>query len=144
MGRTHFDFEVQMNSPNKLIFQLACLSAMLALLADMRILADAQKPRFSLFAFSLATLFLGSSSVPSVFAYMKGIFPSDYRNLPADFVCMALWCYCLIRLIWIAYPSEEKKAESPAEEATEEVQETMSEEPLPETDPQEIKTENTD
>ena len=114
----YFDFEIQMNSPNKLIFMLANLSAVLAIFAEIRILVGEPKPRFALLAFSIATLLLGTSSIPSVFAYMSNIFPAHYRNLPADFVGMALWCYCLIRLIWIAYPTE-KKAVAEAEPSQE-------------------------
>ena len=118
LGIAYFDFEVQMNSPNKLTLQLALLCAMLAMLSELRILSGGSKPRMALFSFSVATILLGTSSIPSIAAYLLKIFPASYRNLFTDVACLGFWLYCLIRMLCIAFPKkmEEASIEEPTEE----------------------------
>lgn len=112
---SYFDLTVPMNAPLKLVLQLACLGGMLLMLAEMRLACAAEKKRFYLFALASATLYLCVSSIPSLIAAAAGLLaPRDLGY--ADFACLALGLFGIVRLVMPFGNREDATAE--AEEST--------------------------
>ena len=113
---SYFDVYVAMNAPIKLALLLACLGGMLLLLAEMRHVCAAQKKRFYFFALSSATLYLCTSSIPSLIADVAGLLPA--RDLAfADLPCLALGMFGIIRLLG-PFGEEAVAEDTPAVEET--------------------------
>ncbi len=113
---SYFDVYVPMNAPIKLALLLACLGGMLLLLAEMRHVCAAQKKRFYFFALASATLYLCTSSIPSLIADVAGLLPT--RDLAfADLPCLALGMFGIIRLLG-PFGEEDVAEDPPAVEET--------------------------
>lgn len=94
----YFDVTVPMNAPEKLVLLLACLGGMLLMLGETRMACSVPKSRFYLFALSAGTLYLCVSAIPSLIADAAGIL--NARDLGyADFACLALGLFGVVRLI---------------------------------------------
>ena len=112
----HSDLTVAMNSPQKLSFNFAALSAMLFIVAELRIIYGVPKPRFYLFSIGIATLFLGAYSLPYTVAHLAGTCKSVSPK--ADVALLALFAFVLIRFVSaVFFEASQKEAPEITEEA---------------------------
>ena len=105
----HNDVSIALNSPNKMLFQFAVIGAMLYLLAELRVVFSASRPRFYLFTLALATFLLGASSIPSIIASSADIY--ENKLIKADVALLGVFVFCLFRLIGIAFRKDEPQCE---------------------------------
>lgn len=71
LAKSYFDFKTTMNSPDKLLLQVAYMAVMLYMLAETGLLIGAKKSgRFAVFSF-IAFFFCTVSSVPALVAYLS-------------------------------------------------------------------------
>ena len=90
-----------MNAPEKLSVHLCCICAMLIILSEIRVMADAQRNGFYLFSSALAALFLISNALPTVIASYAGILNGGEVTLPPVhcYVFISLGILSIVRLI---------------------------------------------
>lgn len=117
LAECYFDTLVQMNSPNKLIFQFAALGGMLLLVNELRQGFEFKRPGFHLFSASVASLFLLNSSVPSIICSLTGDMPKSYSLIYSDAVLLLLAVFAVVRLIGLCF-GEEVQEETMETEAT--------------------------
>ena len=107
LGISYFDATVAMNAPHKTILHLACLSGMLLMLSLTRESCRARKNRLYLFSLSCGVFWLMVSAIPSLI--YDFIHPDFVRTAaPADFVCLALGIFSIVRLceLTVALPDD--------------------------------------
>ena len=107
LAECYFDTFLQMNSPNKIIFQFSALSAMLFTVNEMRIGLDERKPTFHLFSAAMAVIFLSTSALPSTICYYAGKMPQTYALLYSDFVFLMLCVFAVARLLQLCFGKDE-------------------------------------
>ncbi len=122
---SYFDTFVQMNSPIKLVFQFACLGAMLLIVSEMRMGVDNTRSRMHLLSATLAAILLPMSSVPSIICYYMGKMPATYTLLYYDAVCVLMSAFAIIRVVQLCFfapaePAEALISEDFAQEVTSE------------------------
>lgn len=103
LAESYFDSFVQMNSPIKMIFQFATLSAVLLTVNELRVDLEVKKPRFHLFAATVATVFLGTSSIPSIICSFTGHMPSSYILFYSDCILLLLFVFSTARLCQLCF-----------------------------------------
>lgn len=108
LAECYFDTLVQMNSPNKLIFEFATLGAMLLTVNEIRQGFEFKRPAFHLFSASVATLFLLTDSVPSIIFSIMGKMPRSYSLLYSDAVLLLLAVLAVARLLNMCFGKEEE------------------------------------
>ncbi len=145
----YFNTFIQMNSPIKLTFQYACLSAMLFLVSEMRRTVDTDRASFHLFSSAFALIYLPVSAIPSLICFFAGKMPYSYSMFYYDAVFALLTVFAAVRFITICFckqepaveaeSTQETEAEVPVEEAVEEATEKAIEEAT-----EEIQEENTE
>ncbi|MBO7309963.1 MAG: hypothetical protein J6U86_01055, partial [Clostridia bacterium] len=106
LANSYFNSLVQMNSPNKLIFQFACLSGMLLLVNELRQGSDVKHPAFHLFSASVASIYLLTSSIPSAIAYLMGRMPAAYSLFYTDILFAFVCIFAIVRLIQMCFGAE--------------------------------------
>jgi hypothetical protein len=85
-----------MNTPQKLLFQLSCIAGMLFTVSELRVLISESRPALYLAAYSVALLFTGAYSVPSLIAGLAGAIQTPdwfYSAIPL----FGLFSYLLVR-----------------------------------------------
>lgn len=107
LANCYFDTLVQMNSPNKLMFQFACLGAMLLTVNELRQGFGVRRKGFHLFSASVAVIFTLSSAVPSAVGYFTGNMPIAYSLIYADIVFILIAVFSAVRLIQLCFGPEE-------------------------------------
>ena len=105
LSNSYFNFLIPMNAPDKLMFQLGVLSAMLFLINEIRALVSKPRPVFYLFSAGIALVFLSASSLPSILAINQGIL-LDGSNLYCDFALLGLFLYVLFRFLFFCLSPE--------------------------------------
>ncbi len=122
LGSSYFDVTVPMNAPDKLLFQFACLGGMVFLVSELRAVASKARPFLYFFAAGCAVLFLGTSSLPSLFAAHASILKNT-ELLFSYYMLASLFVYVAVRLFTVVQSQNapEAQAEPPVivEEATE-------------------------
>ena len=106
LAESYFDIYVQMNSPNKLIFQFATLGGILLTVNEMRNGFDVKRPRFHLFSSSVAVILLGTSSIPSVVCFLLGKMPSSYILFYTDCIFLLMFVFATARLVQQCFSKE--------------------------------------
>ena len=107
---------VALNNPNKMLFHFTCLSAMLFLLYELRVIYGVSKARLWLFSTASAAFMLGCYSIPSIIAHLAGACESfDIRT---DVAFAAIFLFVVVRMLTALFGKEE-----PAEEENEENEE---------------------
>lgn len=129
LAECYFDTLVQMNSPNKLVFQFACLGGLLLTVNEMRVGLDVKRKGFHLFAASVALLFLFTSSVPSIIGYVAKKMPISYSLLYSDAVFLMLAVFAAVRLAQMCFAEP-----APVDEATPEEAQDVSKDEAAESD----------
>ncbi len=95
---SYFDQTVQMNSPDKVLFGLACLCVMFFTVNEMKILVGSMRPATFYLSSALTIVFCISASVPSIIACCIGKLPFD--GLFFEYVMLlAIAVYCVTRLL---------------------------------------------
>ncbi len=122
LASSYFDVTVQMNAPDKLLFQLGCLAGMIFTVSELRLLIGKPRPALYLFSLGAAVLFLGVSSVPTLIGGMSGAIEKSswfWCSLPMA----GTFLYVLTRLFCLQIaPPEEPTLEESESEATGEAQ----------------------
>lgn len=134
----HSDLTIAMNSPQKLSFNFAALSAMLFIVAELRIIYGVPKPRFYLFSIGCATLFLGAYSLPYTVAHLVGTCESVSPK--ATLASLALFIFVLVRFISAVFIENAEKETSEITNESVEANETANAD-IPDTE--ESSSENT-
>ena len=117
LAECYFDNFVQMNSPIKLVFQFACLGAILLTVNEMRISLDSKRKGFHLFSATVASIFLPLSAVPSIICYLTGNMPSSYMLFFADCVMLLFSVFAVTRLIQMCFGKESDLPSETCDEA---------------------------
>ena len=103
LAESYFDIQVQMNSPNKTVFQFAILSAMLLTVNELRVGQPITKPMFHLFSASAAVVFTTLSSIPSIISCFAGNMPQNYNLLFYDIILLLFAIYAVTRLCQLCF-----------------------------------------
>ena len=99
LAKSYFDFKTTMNSPDKLLLQVAYMSIMLYMLAETGLLIGAKKSgRFTVFSF-IAFFFCTVSSVPALVAYLSRDFygflaAPEYAMSQLGVLALAVFALC--------------------------------------------------
>ncbi len=99
LAKSYFDFKTTMNSPDKLLLQVAYMAVMLYMLAETGLLIGAKKSgRFTVFSF-LAFFFCTVSSVPALTAYLsRGFYgfiaAPEYAMSQTGVLALAVFSVC--------------------------------------------------
>lgn len=120
----HSDLTVAMNSPQKLSFNFAALSAMLFIVAELRVVYGVPKPRFYLFSIGTATLFLGAYSLPYTAAHLIGTCESVSPKATLAF--LALFIFVLVRFICAIFLENSEKEVPETTNETDETDKTSN------------------
>ncbi len=118
LAGSYFDTFVQMNAPNKTVFQFALLTAMLLTVNEMRVGLSENKPVFHLFTATAAVIFMTTSALPSIICCFAGKMPLNYTVLFEDGVILLFAVFAFARLCSLCFCKEITK-----DEATEDIQE---------------------
>ncbi len=132
LAECYFDTFVQMNSPIKLVFQFACLCAMLLTVNEMRIGLESKRNGFHLLSATLATIFLPMSAIPSIICYLTDNMPTSYVLFFPDCVMLLLSVFAVTRLVQMCFGKEAAVPSEVYEEATD-TQEQVPEEAVTDT-----------
>ena len=103
LAGSYFDTLVQMNAPNKSVFQFALLSALLLAVNEMRVAIPEKRTKFHLFSATAAVIYLTSTSVPSIICFMAGKMPLNYSLFHEDCVLLMLAVFAFARLIQLCH-----------------------------------------
>ncbi|MBQ7383339.1 MAG: hypothetical protein IJV72_00925 [Clostridia bacterium] len=115
---SYFDVFVQMNSPNKVILQIACLVSMLFFVYEARCITGELKRKLYLFSLSCAVFFSGVASVPSIIAYFTGKLGNYFVNINYivfDALFAVLFIYFTVRLITMMISADRMTEETVAD-----------------------------
>ena len=99
LAKSYFDFTTTMNSPDKLLLQVAYMAIMLYMLAETGLLIGAKKSgRFAVFSF-IAFFFCTVSSVPALAAYLsRGFYgfiaAPEYAMSQLGVLALAIFALC--------------------------------------------------
>lgn len=99
LAKSYFDFTTTMNSPDKLLLQVAYMTVMLYMLAETGLLIGAKKSgRFAVFSF-IAFFFCTVSSVPALAAYLsRGFYgflaTPEYAMSQLGVLALAVFALC--------------------------------------------------
>jgi hypothetical protein len=120
LALSYFDITVQMNAPDKLIFQLACLGGMLFTVSELRIAVGSLRSVRYLFFMGISILFAGTSALPSLILGALNVI-----DRPSWFWCylviFGMLIYTVARMLSLtvkAEPAEEGTTEQDATEET--------------------------
>lgn len=132
LAESYFDVTVPMNSPNKLILELACLSGMLFLVEELRTLISKARPALYPFSLGVTVLLTGTASIPSLLGHFaKVIDLSDLLAANVALLTLFLYAVCRLLLLTLRAPVEAIDTEEPisVEQASlnEAVQESIEE-----------------
>lgn len=111
LAMSYFDVFVQMNSPNKIMMHMSCLSLMLFFMSEARCVAGAMKKKLYIFSTSVAIFFVGVEAIPSIIAILSGkITTPEY--LSYDILLCPILLYLIMRAaLMMRSPSEEATPE---------------------------------
>lgn len=111
LAQVYFDFTHPMNEPSKVAVMLALITAMLALLQELRMLLDRHQPRLALLFHYFAVLLCGIGGISGVIACAAVPTLADYAEV--FIVIAALWLYFTARTFDLI-----REQLAPASEAT--------------------------
>ncbi len=98
--RSYMNFDVPLNSPDKLLFHFGIIAAALFLVAELRTMFEISKPKFYYFSLFTAMLALSVATIPSIIGNAAGVFKiyaPEYEN----YVLFGLLLYVVARGITI-------------------------------------------
>lgn len=100
MATIYFDMTVEMNSPNKMLLQLALISVMIYFLLELRMLLGGKKARPRSYASVglAATVLTAAASVSLIAAYFAGQVSNAYF-FTESFFCFNMMIYIMVRTV---------------------------------------------
>ena len=118
---SYTEFMTPLNSPDKMLFHLGCLGAILFTVSELRTMYNISKPKFYYFSLSASIMLLSASSIP----YIVGVFANRFKYpllFEGNIVLFAFLCYTVARAITILSQNRIDKdvANNEPEETTEE------------------------
>ena len=117
---SYLDFNVPMNSPDKLFFHFACVGCMTFVFAELRTIYDMPRPRLYLFSMLSALLTILTCSLPNIIASFDDIF-AVYTLLQYDIVFLAVAFYACVRLVFFCIRYKEDSPISDDKDTQEEL-----------------------
>ncbi len=129
LSESYFDSYVQMNSPIKLSFQFGVLAAMLLTVNEVRCTLNDNRVSFHLFSATVAAVFCGASSVPSVICSLMAKMPDNYYLFNYDCVLALFFVISIVRLAQMCFSCEALAPEAAqmADASDSDIQETQRE-----------------
>ena len=112
LAQCYFDTQVQMNTPNKTVFQFAVLASMLLIVNELRIDQTIRRPLFHIFSVSAAVIFTTLSSIPSLIGYFMGNMPSNYNIVFYDMTLLFFSVFAVARICQMCFCSQCDDAET--------------------------------
>lgn len=97
---SYFDVYTPMNSPNKILLHLSCLSAMIFFISEARCMVGSAKKKLYVFSLCCSVFFAGTSSVCIIPLYLAGKI-TNYSYILFDLVMVAFFVYFVFRLIML-------------------------------------------
>ena len=115
LALSYFDITVQMNAPNKIFFQLACLSLMLFTAEELRFTVGAPRKGLYFLSVGCAVLFGGIATIPSLIGIVAGVLEAPYW-IPCYALLAANLIYAIARMYSLVWEEQ-----APSEESSEDV-----------------------
>ena len=98
---SYFDQKVQMNSPDKLLFGLACISSMLFTVSELKVAVGTARPSVYMLSAASSILFGFSSAIPSIVAFHTKKLPESNGLYFEYYFILAMAIYATIRLFTV-------------------------------------------
>ena len=95
---SYFDQQVQMNAPDKLLFGIACVSAMLFTVSELKLIVGTARRTVYTLSAATTVLLCSSASIPSVIAFHAGRLPENNGLYFEYYFLLAMAIYAAIRL----------------------------------------------
>ena len=99
VAKTYFDVYFPMNSPNKILLHMVCLTAMFFFVTLARLLIGTLKTKSYLFYLSATVFLSGVYAIPSVFFCVISQIYRDYTYFYFDIIVLAVFIFATIKLI---------------------------------------------
>ncbi len=135
LAQSYFDMTVPMNSPGKLILELACLSAMLFFVEELRAILSKARPTLYPFSLGITVLLTGTASIPALIGHYANVIDVS-GGLSAHVMLLTLFLYALCRFLLLTLRAPAEKSPVEVVEAEQESLEESTEEAPQESDPQ--------
>ena len=103
LAGSYFDSLVQMNAPNKVVFQFAVLAMMLLTVNELRIGQEEKRPMFHLFSATAASIYMATSAVPSIICSFIGKMPLNYSLLFEDGILLFFAVFAIVRVFSLCF-----------------------------------------
>ena len=118
---SYTDFNIAMNSPDKMFFHIGCIGAALFTVAELRTLYGISKPKFYYFSLWTSIIAIATASIPSIVGNICGIY-EYYPTQNEDFVLGILSIYAAVRAFSLLYfPTPAPSNDEPEDTQTDEV-----------------------
>ena len=98
LGVSYFDQNVQMNAPDKILFGIACVAAMLFTVSELKLIVGTARKWLYTLSAALTLLLCATASIPSIIAYHAGRLPESNGLYFEYYFLLALAVYAAIRL----------------------------------------------
>ena len=118
LALSYFDITVQMNAPDKIFFQLACLSFMLFTTEELRFTVGAPRKGLYFFSVGCAVLFGTMSMLPSLIGIIAGVLEAP-SWAPCYGLLIANLIYAVARMLSLVWKEQASSEELPQESADE-------------------------
>ena len=115
LSASYFNLFVPMNAPDKLMFQLGILSAMLFMINEIRATVSALRPVLYMACAGIATVFLGAAALPSLIAYYATVLNASYEH--CNIALLGLFLYVIVRFLCLCLSPEREQEELEAGKA---------------------------
>ena len=99
--RSYTDFLVPMNSPDKILFNLACVGAALLIIGELRVLCSSARPRAYLCYLSLSILSLFAYALPRLIETVLTLPGAKASTLAESLVLLALLIYACAKALTV-------------------------------------------
>ncbi len=97
LGSSYLDSYTNMNSPDKIIYNVACGIAMLAFVSELRVLSDIFEPRRYICTNALGMILCSVASLPYIVAYHANALDPDTRIYAEYYIFLAIAVYFGVR-----------------------------------------------
>jgi hypothetical protein len=112
LADSYFDISVQINSPLKVMHELAFLALMLFVLSEVRAVFDENRRQLQLFSVATAVLILGPCSISSIVFTITNTQSFSDTLLYSDITLLAVFIFAVARLVQLCF---QRKAQTECE-----------------------------
>ena len=113
--RSFSDFSVGINTPDKLMFNLACAAAMLFITSELKAQVKAPRPWLCVFSSAAAMILCSVASLPSIIAYHAEALPSKSVFYAEYYIIFGIAIYSAFRFVTTVSRIKEAKEEATAD-----------------------------